>query len=83
MVLLLALVSRVNILTHVLLRRAQEVRDSFERRVKKEEDNNNIINYNNLIRTHARTHTPHDVYIHMKDDDFQKKNLRTPSQRKL
>ena len=64
-VLLLALVSRVNILTYVLLRRAQEVRDSFERRVKKEEDNNNNINYNNLIRTHARTHTPLDVYIHI------------------
>ena len=65
MVLLLALVSRVNILTHVLLRRAQEVRDSFERRVKKEEDNNKIINYNNLIHTHARTHTPLDENIHI------------------
>ena len=47
----------------------------FVRRMKKEEDNNNIINYNNLIRTHARTYTPLDVYIYMKDDDFQKKIL--------
>ena len=65
-VLLLALVSRVNILTYVLLRRAQEVRDSFERRVKKEEDNyNNNINYNNLIRARAHTHTYRTMYIYI------------------